>query len=575
MWESFDAGVERLEKRKAELINDTLETYNSLEEAKAAAAVELAKLEADTVESYKVKVAANEAYDAALESAKTVDDAYFAAVDNYNTFNRLIGYTTRNHVASSGWIRDNSYTYNNGSGTVITATANVPVNYTPGDWIEEEVIYEDTRYVITVILDLDYWGTGIHDYLYTVYQLVIITNPTYSSVEDYEHNIELLKQVSVRAKDGYYTEGGFWVKGYDALQRELNDSVASLKLLAAEERQLYKEFEDSVAYLEEAKKALTTAYENYVAANDKFAADPTPANLTALDIARTAYEGLRADNSVVAAANGGALGARNRAQTYRDNAHNKYYSYPDGVYYRYDILNNKIKSLVIDVVDAKAALVNANLTLAEATRNLETLKKFGANTTREKLLFAFEAAEKAREDLYATDEYKDAIYNNSAANATHSEKVSAYNSYTYQNDDNPDDDLAEAQTAYDAAKVAYADVTFIEAQLELGGLKHLQERRAAKIETIKAKILNYNVDIELNKEQLKNVTQYAQDITTIKDEVGNTITKAVAEVIVIYKERIAIITKNLEDAKADQEKAKKLADYYKDAIDAFLTGLSE
>jgi hypothetical protein len=557
LWESLDTGIDGLEQTKAKLIADTVEASEALKDAE----VRALELESETVTASEAKETAKAAYDAVVAEAEVVNNAYLTALDNYNTFLSVTAggyfYTDLNYVTESGWLYnwDLGYAlkYWDYNGVRYYAPAN-PYIYSD---LSTVTVYEDDNIQVQCLIDLDYPDIGDVDYVFYYYnkETVFVSYEyeyLYSSVEDYEHHVEVRKSTSI-------TEIAAVQKSYDELQQELNDSIASLKLLAAKERTLYKELQDSTDFLAEAEKTLTTALENYNAAYDKYTDDPTPANLNALDIARTAYEGLKADGSVVEAANGGALGDRERAIMYHNNALDKY----NVANYQYDNTNYMIKSLVSSVILAKNNLDNtktkweAELTAAENT--LEALKKLGTNTTREKLEFALQAAKKASDDMYASDEYNDALSAYNDALSAYYNALSVYSSYV-------SNDLIEALTSYEQKIEDYAEVEYIQFQIDLGGTESLLKAKANKIVLSKTKIAELEADIKIAEEQLKDVTKYSMD----EDK-----SKVIAAVIAEYQNTVTTNQGLIKKAEAEKAKAEKEAEYYDAAIKAFLKELGE
>jgi hypothetical protein len=554
LWESSDVGLESLKAEKDKLIRDTLTAKEALEVAKA----KVAELEADTVTASEAKAAAKVVYDDAIADADVVNEAYLTALNNYDLFLSVTAggysYISTDLVANSGWL----YTgpgyapkYWDYEGVRYNAPSN-PYDYGDMTWV---IVYEDDNRRVQCYIDLDYPVLGAVDYWFDVYDKTTVFVPytfeqLYSSVEDYKHHVEILKSNSA-------AEIADAQKNYDDLQKKLNDSIASLKLLGAKERTLYKELQDSIAFLAQAEKTLVAALEVYNAAKDKYNANPTEANLAALDIARTAYEGLKADGTVVATANGGALGAYYRATTYRDNASNKHNVAND----QYYLTNNEVKNLVANVVYAKNLLDNAKSQTAalEAAENtLETLEKL-PYTTREKLLFAKQDAEKAKNDLLTSDGYTDAVSAYNKAGYAYTDALYAYANYIST-------DLNLAQSAYDLAILEYATVEFIQFQIDLGGDLTLQNKKANKIAESKAEIARLEADIASIEAKLLNVTEYAED----DDE-----NKLVATVIAGYQKTIAEKQNSIDASEKEIDEAKKKAEYYEAAIEAFLKKLGE
>jgi hypothetical protein len=532
--------IEGLNSQKARIINDTLETSEALALAVAAAA----ELEADTV----AKTAALEAAKEALEPVEAAYDAAIEVVDaareDYNAYLGLsadVAYITNSLVESSwtykgGWTTE---TYPNETmwptfwtSSYTGQTYHAPVN--PYNYSNNQVviIYSDNKIEVSCLIDLDYpYGSGGVDYYFRVYtknQVVGTTESKYTSAEDYEHHIQLWKQDSIDAK-----------KTYGDISKVLSDSLVSLKALGALERTLYNQLQDSIRILDEAIEALDAAEAAYNAAVDKYTATPNQPNLNALDIANVAYNGFKySDGSEVATANGGALGARDRAITYRANAQNKY----NNAETAYANTNGSIHGLIDGVIAANNAVALVNAKLAPAYDNLEVLKK----GTREQLQFALEAAIEATEAPY--EAYLAELELVTVAQDSLDNAKDAYETYV-------DGGLLEAQHAYNLAAKAYLDVEEIDFLISLGGTKALLTAKAEKLEEILGDIADAEETIARTQLILVDVTKTSNFVSAVEATY-----EGINNSIKYYEQLIA----NREVQIAANE---RLADSYQKAID--------
>jgi hypothetical protein len=537
LWESFDTGLEGLEAAKAVLINDTLEKTETLALAVATAA----ELEADTVTKAEELAAAEEAFEPVEAAYDAANEAVAVAQEDYNAY---LGLTVSGYYALGSLIETSYWTY--------TATDNGIAGYGPNYWTraadgrtyyaplnpynysdyQTVTVYSDKNIEVRCLIDLDYPIAGEVDYLFRVYTKVLVPNTyeaLYTSAEDYEHHIQLWKQDSIDAK-----------KVYEDISKRLSDSLVSLKALGALERTLYNQLQDSIAGLTAAAKAETDTYAAYIAAKDKYELDFAAANLPAVDAARVAYEGRKYDNTVVPAANGGAVAAHARAITYRTNAQNKY----NNAQTAYNNTNGSIHGLIDGVIAANNAVALVNAKLAPAYDNLVILKK----GTREQLLFALEAAIEAAVAPEAA--YLAEFELLTAAQDAFTEAKQAYLDYV-------DVDLARAQAYYKASLDAYLGVEAIDFQISLGGTSYLLQQKANQLADLLGDIASLEASIATIHSRLADVTKYAPD------DYGD----AVADVIKAKNTEYADNLKTIDAKTVQIAEKERLADSYQKAID--------
>jgi hypothetical protein len=549
--ESYDTGLEtlkeQLEVQKAYFEKDTLEKGVALEAAKALVDV----LVADTVEKAETFAAAKETFDAADAAYKAAQEAVTTAQADYNAYVALTGggyynYVRSNYIENSDWTYYSVQTGQAGYGSNYwTRPADGRTYYAPSDPYsyydgQEVTVYTDNNIEVTCVVDLNYLYDGQVDYQFYVYQRSLVVSYyeyQYTSAEDYEHRIQLWKQISIDVE-----------KTYTLKAKELSDSLLSLKALGLLEREYYGDLQDSIAYLDEAIIAKTAAEKVYVDARDKYIADPTQENSDALDDASIAYNGIKESDGSIVDETEGAAGEEGRAYTYHSNAQTKHYE----ALRAYNNTNNRIKILIPGVIDAKNEVTDINAVLAPAYDNLVILQK----GTREQLQFALDAAEEAivapRNAYYeARDLYNAASYALQTAKYAYLDHISIT--------------LVSAKDAYKAAIDAYSYIEDIEFQISLGGIQYMLNNKANLISSTQQDIADYEARLTKNQSSLedayKDVAKYAYDSSK-----GN----YVAKVIENYKKQIADAQKDVDKKKVEIAQKQQLADSQQTAIDILL-----
>jgi hypothetical protein len=576
-WESADPS-ENLKARKDELIKDTLETYNTLEEVKATVATELAQLEADTVVTYEAKVAANEAYNAATneysDASAAVETAQ-AKLDAYNVVAGSVSYEIDNSaIYNQGWTSlpevpaDIDLPTNKGTYTLSQLNLISASNYPSYEYRRYNLYDEPNVYIsLYSYRGLDSYGeTSYFEYYWEYYNYKISSSNVdtkYPTVDALLHDIRY-KRDDIVDKEKTLADAN----------KALEYATDSLKIYSDS---VYKTDKEKAAAekvktaAETAKTAAETAYtEGGTVYNTAWAAytakeilgTQTREDSIALETAAKVYNwehpfdpnpnrpftgtntSLLKKLQDATTASEDAVNALTDATTVYTGALAKFNAY------RNTIVRNAIQS----VINADGSLIQAKTELAK----LESLEEVLKTGTREKLVFALADATKTLDDLLNSDAYKDAITDNTVANSAHAEKVVAYYSFDYT-------DLELAQAAYDLAKETYAEVEVIDAELALGGPQTLQDEKADEIAEAKAEIARLETLIKYTEEQLKDVTNYAKDQYT----------QVIATVIANYQTSIAQKEDAIKTAETAIAKAEKEAEYYDAAIKAFLKALGE
>jgi hypothetical protein len=510
--ETTDAGLEALGEAKLDAEKDTLDAGKALAEALA----EIAVLEADTTVKGADMRALQPAYDAVLEDMEEAFALWDTALKNIDMFNNVTQATgaNRRHVT----------TQNNNTGIFLYEPINIDAS-NRDDYPGGSFHYFDIgNYSVAVYVEWDY-----SDYVFDLYE-IDTWSFRYSSVEDYENAIQGLKRDSLQKKNGYYNIGGFWIKGYDNLQTELNDSVERLKILGAEERTLYANLQDTLKTLDAAEKTEQEKNAAYQEALAAWNADPTPAKELARNVAQDAHTA--------------AVTARDNARASHIRALNRY----NEIHVQYDRTNNRVKTLVNGVISAKVAMDDANSTLAAAKENLAILKAL-EGTTLEQLVFAEHEARNKVSDLYESDAYT--AYRE--AQETYLEAIEDYTDYVIV--------LKGVRDAYD---MCIEELEWIEFQISTGGEQSDINYKADYIRDCQIMIANLQANLATKQLHLEDVARYAMD-----DDQG----RAVAEAIKSYNIEIENCKKQIATKETEIEQVKERVPYYERAIETFVKEL--
>jgi hypothetical protein len=550
LWKSFDAGLEGLEKAKAQLIQDTLDATEVL----AAAIAREAELAADTLAATEAK------------------EATQAKLDEENEIVKGLEYKV--HVADS--LLD---AHLNISALRGAAPHSI---YFDGS----VVVFEGQNYTA------DYGNPGISDaYDGGKYWSWNYRQPLPNFVYNdylYPQYIQFYK-LERTAADGslvYSSEYGYL--NYYAAHENYDSQIATKYDLYVEiERQkvdtleksntLKKAIQDLGAALDSVKKysvlevtteaarvVAQTNFDNdstaFVAGKEKFdalvEASATTSNDTlALNVLAAAYNGteLRSDSGVFHEVailyNTSAKKRRDDAVYAHTNASTSLASY-----------RAQIKSNIASRLSAEAAYQGAVVEL-KRLESYSSIFDDGSThgATRDKLQLALDEAKAILAAYLGSDKYKDAVNADNVASDSLNNKLNRYADHAQV--------LLDVQDAYNTAFVAYRWIGFIEFQIETGGVKALIENREENIERITKDIEDLNAKVAKNEKLLKDaVFADAND-----DDLG----QKVATVIAKYRSQIQDKEGCIRASQQKIDKAEQEVTYYQAALDALAAGLKE
>jgi hypothetical protein len=557
LWEDSD-DTTALRNQINNLIKDTLNKAIALKEAKDA----IAPLKANVEAKAAVVGTKKAAYDAVVATYQAAEDRYNNALAAYYAYLNLTIGTPTYQLGSRtnyNWTMQEGtnwhYEYKeDGSRVVIVdkyvtsleykgVTYSIPNPYDYLDWAHV-VVFESNYLLIECTLDLNYPVQGYVDYLFTVTEKEQVPGSasyelTYSSLADYDRAIKVKKQESIDIQ-----------KVFEQVQKELTDSVKSLKSLSILEDTYRIQLRDSINELAKARTTEQAAQ----ATLDALIADGV--------IAGTPFT--NATNALAAA-----TAYRIRIETiHLPHAQARY----DAIHTRntglYDVLNDKIKELVQDAIDARNTKNRLDSEVAAFSENLTALTKllidgkFLTATQEADILsltrYDLETiADKPRADLDAlvyppnSDAFK--AYNE-AQGALYAAEGALYAA---------EGNVENAEYAYTESVKLYksTDIDFIEWQISLGGT----------FEDIKNKIIDLN---KLKEEVIKTKATLDKDQLYLVDLLfyieNENLEKAALTAIESLRKEIAQLAIDIDKETRTLSVLELTSDSYDTAIKAFL-----
>jgi hypothetical protein len=534
--ESLDTGLDGLVELKNATIQDTVDSYNALQAAYATAD-ELAAAVEDATDAL---VAVTPAYDAVVEKYNEKRQKVTDARANLNAY---LNITSVNEIYDVTGIPLNSTGYgfpwvnDGGSGGQVSYTWNGMTFYSPlnprsyDDYSIVE-IYRDDDIVVFCIIDLEYYptyyGTTWIDYMFAIFSVEGIEidlqseyEAYFTSAAHYEYQIEIWKRDSI-AKAQILKD----------TEKELIDSLGSLKTLVANERQYYA---DSIA----AKTALEAA-------------------IKAEEAAQKAYDELVADPDADPDDVDDALEDLEDATEAREDAEDDYAEIVQklrATRIAFAKTNGTIHNLIEAVIAARNEVAKINAILAPVYANLEILKQ----GNRLELQDAVAAAEQELANFVASAEYTNAVSAYTAAtNALYNADDEYWNYAEYI-----DGDLAAVKGAHVLSVQFYEEnIEEIEFLISLGfnPVDFIAKEQA--IIDAKTKVATYEDNLARYQIYRDNVTETGYYST-------------VGSAIQYWKNQIADNEKLIKTAEAKIAELQTLETLYKSALDTLLSSYSE